>query len=241
MGAIAGAIGGEIIGGVINSATTAHANRMNRQLNRENRDWEERMSNTAYQRGTQDLLRAGLNPMLALSKGPASTPNNSAPTVEKNTALGDAVTGAANKVMQNATIENTQANTAKTVQEARKTSFEADIAAWSAKNAEVTQNLSQTEQNRRIDEAIERAKLTDAQRKQLEAMLPWIGEQAQAQLNATRQSTTSAAAKQRLDELAVPESEAAARWFSGPLGGGGRITNALKDVIQTIRMIKGRK
>ena len=38
-----------------------------------NRDWQEKMSNTAYQRAVKDMEAAGLNPMLAYSNGPAST------------------------------------------------------------------------------------------------------------------------------------------------------------------------
>ncbi len=46
-----------------------------------NREWQERMSSTAYQRAVEDMKKAGLNPILAYANGGASTPGGSAGTI----------------------------------------------------------------------------------------------------------------------------------------------------------------
>ena len=45
------------------------------------RDWQERMSNTQYQRAMEDMKAAGLNPILAYSQGGAGVPNGASATV----------------------------------------------------------------------------------------------------------------------------------------------------------------
>lgn len=72
---------GAIMQGIYNHIENATAMNFNSTEAMKNREWQEYMSGTAYQRAVEDMKKAGLNPILAFQNGGASTPGGSAGTI----------------------------------------------------------------------------------------------------------------------------------------------------------------
>lgn len=84
--------GAAAAGGLLSYFGQRSANARNIALAREQMRFQERMSNTQFQRRMRDLRKAGVNPLLAVSQGGASSPAGQTARVES--AEGSGVTSA---------------------------------------------------------------------------------------------------------------------------------------------------
>jgi hypothetical protein len=238
MGGLLGSIiggGASILGGILgnssNAAATGATNAMQMQLAQQQMSFQERMSNTAYQRATTDMRAAGINPMLAVTQGGASTPTGAMASLTAphfdNVAAGAAssAASAASAIAQSANIGLTKQKT----NESQATTRLNDAAALKAGQETVTsaevakQVQAQREKTSGVDTEKTKADTTAAR-----ASAGLSGAQAAnaaIQSGVIRANVTSAEAEAKRKTL---EAEDYRR------SGGGVVGDAMTDVHRTI-------
>lgn len=103
---------GPIVGGLFDQKGASDQNQASSAEAQKNRAFQERMSNSAYQRATIDMKKAGLNRILAVKQGASTTPGGGmAPMVNTMTGPANSARVVATQI---ANIANIEANTRKT-------------------------------------------------------------------------------------------------------------------------------
>lgn len=129
------------LGSFLQYEGAGEANAGNRAMAQAQMDFQERMSNTAYQRAVADMKAAGLNPMLAYSQGGASTPGGAAAVMQNKFAGAAATALDQQRLFQE--LNNMKATEKQT--EAQTVQFLANADLASAQAAEVRAEFSAKE------------------------------------------------------------------------------------------------
>ena len=108
-------VGGQLIGGYLGQKaereSMREANRFSAREATKNRQFQERMASTQYQRAMSDMEQAGLNPIVAMGGGasPSAAPSGSAPSGTKGNQgqiIQNAVNNAVNSALNSKQIKN---------------------------------------------------------------------------------------------------------------------------------------
>lgn len=251
--------GAGLAGDYLNYRGQQQTNTANAQQAKAAMDFEERMSNTAYQRGKADLEKAGYNPALAYGKGGADTPSGKTAEMKNSLAAFGGSAAAAAETFNNiqrtqADVQKTKAETQLTTANANQINLEsaaraAEMEARAARAGSDARFAEKTfadrvdivdsdklyQQYRQRGEQVNLERNTKSFERERDVLWPLAIEQLKQDLAHTVANTRGANANARLSELEIPTAENMAR--AAQTRWGKNISPFLSDASKLANMI----
>ena len=250
---------GQVAGSYIGYQGQKMANAANAAAAQKAMDFEERMSNTAMQRGRQDLEAAGFNPALAYNKGGADTPTGKMSEAKNAFAsFGGTAQAAAetfNSIQRTtADVQRTNAETQLTKAQANQLNLESAARAEQIKNTAAltgtnarfasstfddrAQSIWLGNRGQAIDNSRGNLELqyhTDMYQRNKDVLWPLAVEQLRQDIARSSATTRDVTARATLNELAIPTAQNISRMAQTQWGK--NISPFLSDAATIARML----
>lgn len=232
-----GQAAGSILGSIGASAYQQHAQR---SLDRKNREWQEHMASTAYQRAVADLQAAGLNPALAYQQGGAATPSGAHGSISlPNNPVSEAVQNQrAREEMRNLRETNAKLAAETRATDALRDKYEAELSQIAQNTHLMSAQARGVDIQARLNEAtipnilqqLSNLRSEDAKIKQGTANLIIEGQRIGADTRQIEEAILNLRSQIRLRDLGVPEGMAKADYWRSQIGHYQPYMATVKDV-----------